>query len=160
VFHDLPECFLVLLTVEDCQSNAGVTKTARSTDSVHVVLVVWKDLAILSLDGDIEVNDELDLVHVEAAREKICGNDGTDRSCSELLNVFISLFFRHLSEDDCALVPIVLKLHEEELCELQSVHENDGLCVLREGVIDLFDEVDLALGLALVVELLDVVELD
>jgi hypothetical protein len=98
-------------------------------------------------------------VHVEAAGKQVGSDDGVDRANSELFDVLVSLLLGHVTEDQCDLVPIVLERPEEHLCEGFGVHENDRLSALRERVEDILDELDLALGWALVVELLHIVQL-
>lgn len=98
-------------------------------------------------------------MHVEAAGEQVGSDDGVNRANSELLNVLISLFLCHVTKDEGDLVPIVLEPSKELLCEVLGVHENNCLGALRERVVDLLDEVDLAPGWALVVELLHVLKL-
>ncbi len=95
-------------------------------------------------------------MHVEAAGEQVGSDDGVDGANSELLDVLVSLLLGHVTEDQGDLVPIVLELSEEHLCIVLGVHENDRLGALREGVVNLLDEINLALGRALVVELLHV----
>ena len=158
MLNDFPEGFFVAFTVEDCQSDASVTEASRSPDSVHVALVVRVNYPVIRLNGHIKVDDKLDLAHVEPARQQIRCNDGVDLTLPELLYVLISLFFGHLTEDDGTFVAVVLKLIEKELRILKGIYENDGLCVLSESIIDIFDEVNLSLRLTFVEELLNVVK--
>ena len=124
---------------------------------MHVVLVVRNGSILLG--GDIKIDDKLDLRHIEAAGKQVGCDDGVYRANSELVDHLVSLLLGHVTENNNNLIPIFLERSEECLCEFLGVHENDRLSILREGVVDLLDELDLSLGWALVVELLHIVSL-
>jgi hypothetical protein len=93
---------------------------------------------------------------VKAAAKEVVSDNDVDRANSELFDLLISLLLGHVTEDKGDRVPIVLECSEEFLCERLVVHENDSLGLTREGVVDLLDELDLAVLWALVVELLHI----
>ena len=113
MFSNLPEGYLILISVEDGESNTSVAEASGSPNAVHVALIVR--LMSLISDGHVKVDDQLNFVHVEATREQICGNDGVDLALSELLNVLVSLFFFHVSHYDNHCVAAIFEDPEDLL---------------------------------------------
>ncbi len=110
VLDYLPESFLIDVSIKESQCYASISETTSSSDTMEIVLVVRDEVAsIRFLNGDIEVYDKLDRLHVETAGEEVGGNDDLDLTLAELLDVFVSFFFGHPAENDVDLVPCIFK---------------------------------------------------
>ena len=113
--NDLPKGLLVLIAIKNCQCKACVTEAPWSTDSVQVIFEIWDYFPILSLNRYIKIDHKLDLMHVETSWQEICCDNCVHFSSAEVLNVLISLLYRHSSENKSYFLPNIFELFMENL---------------------------------------------
>ena len=76
--------------------NTLTTESTATTDTVDVVLAVG---------GEIVVDDERDLLHVDTTGEKIRGDEDTRRTRAELLHEDLTLLLLHVTVLKSVLAP-------------------------------------------------------
>jgi len=42
VADDFEEIFLILLSIEESESDSGIAESARSSNTMHIALIVWE----------------------------------------------------------------------------------------------------------------------
>ena len=57
VADDIEEKFLIICTIKQSESNAGIAESTRSSDTVQVAFVVRDKDIIFTLRRDIEIDD-------------------------------------------------------------------------------------------------------
>ena len=77
-----------VLREDEVDGSSLSTETTSSTDSVNVVLL---------LDGELVVDDETNLLHINTSSKQVSGDEHADGSLSELLHDDVSLDLVHLS---------------------------------------------------------------
>ena len=158
MINDALETFLFQFVVEKCKGKAYLIESTCSPYAVHVALEVR--YGPLLLWGNIEIYDELNIWYIDAAGKIAGSNEGVDWANSEILYILVSLLHPLVTEDrgdlEPFILPIILKYSEEHLSKLLRVHEYDRPGSDSEGVVDLLDEVNLALCIAIAVKLMDI----
>jgi len=153
VLDDIKEIFLIFFTIEESESNTGVAKSARPSNTMQVAFIVWE----MMLWWNIKIDDELYGMHVKSTREQICCYDHIDWTLSELLYAVISFLFRQIAKHNEASVALFIEAVVNFFGKLFGVHENDSLSVIFERIEDFHDVLNLSASLALMIELLNVV---
>lgn len=98
---------LGVLGQHEVDSGTLSTVTTSTTNSVDVVLL---------LEGQLVVDDQTDLLHIDTSGKQISGDEHTDRAGTELLHHNVSLELVHLT-----------------------VHDRDGEIVLSHGLLELLN---------------------
>ena len=112
------------------------------------------------LRGDIEVDDKLYCVHVKTSRENIRCDNHIDLSFSELFDAFVSFFLGQFAEHNKASVTLLIQSVIHVFSKTNGIDENDSLRVIIESLEDFHNVINLFALIALVIELLNVVQLD
>ena len=158
VVKDLIKVNLVLISVVDAHSEALDSESAGSSDSVHIVFKVSMLISTWSLCWHIEVDNNLDLWHVNTSSEQVSRDDHADLTRAELLNHLISLTGIHISKDDGRLEVSLSHHVVQSLSELPRVHEDHCLGHLAHSE-DLLNELWLLAWLTSHFKLLNMIEL-
>ena len=153
---DVEEVFLIFFAIEKSESYAWVAESARSSNTVQVTFIVWE----MILRGDIEVDDKLYCVHVKTSRENIRCDNHIDLSFSELFDAFVSFFLGQFAEHNKASVTLLIQSVIDIFSKTNCIDENDSLRVIIESLEDFHNVINLFASIALVIELLNVVQLD
>jgi len=152
VANDFEEIFLILISIEESESDSGIAKSANSSNTMHVAFIVWE----MILWRNVKIDNELNGMHVKTTREQICCYNNIDRAFSEFLNAFISFFFSHITKHNEASVFFFIKSVVYLFCKIFRVNENDCLSVVIERIKNLHDVINLSAFLALMIELLNI----
>jgi len=96
-----------VLGKDEVDGSSLSTETSSSTNSMDVVLL---------LDGELVVDDETNLLHINTSSKQVSGDEHADGSLSELLHDDVSLDLVHLS-----------------------VHDADSEFLLSHNLLELFD---------------------
>ena len=103
LIENLLQVLTVIITVIQRNCNTLSTEATRASNPMQVVLCVSNSLSSIlaySLGGHIEVDDDLDLWHVNASRQHVSCDHDANLSRPKLLNHLISLLMAHLTEND------------------------------------------------------------
>mmetsp|Transcript_25834 Transcript_25834/g.18297 ORF Transcript_25834/g.18297 Transcript_25834/m.18297 type:complete len:213 (-) Transcript_25834:736-1374(-) len=114
-----------IVRLDEINSGTFSTETTSSTDSMDVVLL---------LEGQLVVDNETNLLHINTSSKQISGNKNTDSTGSEFLHHSLSLELVHLTmhdrDDEVLLNHSLLEL----LDTLLGVTVDKGLIDIKIGV--------------------------
>lgn len=157
VLCNLVKVLLVLVTVIDANGDTLATETTSAANPVNVGLGVTLLLSVGQVHiGDVKIDDNLDLGHVNTPRKHIGSDDDIDFTLAEFIHDEVSLLLTHVTEHDRGLVVILSEGVLDQFTEMLGIDENDCLSQ-SASVEDIHYEVDLLFGLASVLVLLNVV---
>ena len=159
MLHGTVEVLLVDVSVPKSQRDTVGAKPSSPANPVEVSFMISALLTVSrSHVGHIVVDHELGLWHIDTPCDDVGGDQHIDVTVAEALDGCISLLVRHLGEHDVRLKTLLAQNLVDCVCEVLGVDEDVSLSHLT-GLEDLLDEIELLTLLALVLKLLDVVQL-
>ena len=161
MIKDLLQVIAIFLSIIESNGDTFGAEATRTANSVQVIFCITDFLVATTcpLCRHIEVDDDLNLRNINTTRKHVGSNDHTDLATSELTDHLVTLFRAHVTENDGGFE--VLSAHHavEALSVRLSVHENHSLCHFA-NIEDGLEEVRFLTWFALVLKLLDVIEME
>ena len=115
-------CKVPVVVSDEINGDAQVTETARSTDTMQVGLGHL---------GEVEVDDDVDGLDVDAAREQVRADEIAARAVAEVVEDAVAVLLTHLGVDVEARVAQLGDLLRQQLDSLRRVTEYDRLVDLQ-----------------------------